>query len=392
MMYATAKPNMIFETVSPALGKFEITPEVRRTLKIGYAARLVDNLPEKFAFALLLPGQVPQVGDVILARVKKLGRHTKLDDCNGRRTALLEGDLLIGVYGNRYATDQFEGEVPLSTERCHILSVAGVCGVVKSRHSAMSAPTEIEVVGFVYDNQGTPINLLNFGLTRTYRSVPAAQHYPDQPRVIVVTGASMNSGKTTTAANIVRGLVQNGYRVAAGKITGTACGNDTWDFQDNGAVRVLDFSDCGFPSTYLCSEKQLMQIYRTLYHELNAAQPDFIVFEIADGVVQRESLMLLTNTEFRASVHTLVYAAGDSLAAEAGVRWLGERGYQIKALSGLISASPLAKKEAENLTGLRCYTREELASGRFSSELFTAPSDLMQAQFEANVLAAYSAA
>lgn len=346
--------------------------ELARTIKIGYATRLIPLT--SYSYAALTPGQSPKVGDLVLAQIKKLGRHQKLDDQHGRHRLLLEGDWIIGVYGHRYATDQFEGEVPEDTSRCQILSIGGVCGFVKSRHATMPAPTELEVLGFIYDGQGHQLNLLDFGLVASAdQPVPPALIYPEgshncdtgisQPRVIIVTGASMNSGKTTTAACLIQGLNRAGYRVAAGKITGTACGNDKWSFEDHGAVKSLDFSDCGFPSTYLCEPRQLIQIYRTLYHTLCREEPDFVVMELADGIVQRETALLLNNVEFRRSISNIFYAAGDSLAVEAGIRWLKGRGYRVTAFSGLISTSPLARLEAEALVGLSSYTREELAQG-----------------------------
>ena len=60
----------------------------------------------------------------------------------------------------------------------------------------------------------------------------------------------MNSGKTTTAAHLIKGLVQAGLKVGAAKLTGTGAVGDIWLMQDAGANLVLDFTDTGFPSTY----------------------------------------------------------------------------------------------------------------------------------------------
>lgn len=346
-----------------------VTDEVRGTLKCGHATRLV--LPKHYSYATLSQNDRPQVGDIILARIAKLGRHTKIDDCDGRRVTIFEGDLITAVYGNRYATDQYEGRVPQTVKPCHILSQAAVCGEAKSKHASMPTPTLIEVVGFMHDAQERRLNLRDFGLPlrRKFIQPITSDSMADRPAVIVVVGSSMNSGKTTTTASVVRGLTLGGYRVAAGKITGTACGNDTWAYKDNGAFKTLDFSDCGFPSTYLCDDEEVMDIYRTLLHQLKKEKPDFIVMEIADGIIQRETKRLLARQEFKESIDHLLYAAGDSLAAEAGMRWLARRGYKPSALSGLVSASPLAKAEAEELTGERCYTREEIIAGKLNELL-----------------------
>lgn len=343
-------------------------PELART-KIGYAARLVPT--SELAYAVTPPEYKPQAGDLVLARVSRLGRHAKIHDHHGRRVEIFKDDLIIGVYGNRYATDQYEGYVPDTTHTCQILSVATVVGSVKSKHVSMSNPTEMEVLGIVHNANGQRLNSRTFTLPLLTNPVPSLvlRHPTHAPRVILVVGSSMNSGKTTTVASIVRGLTQQGYRVGAGKITGTACGNDKWSYLDHGAHIALDFSDFGYPSTYLCDEQDLITLYRTLYHTLSVNNTDYLVFEIADGIVQRETVMLLNHPELRQSMDWLFYAAGDGLACEAGVRWLTQRGLPVHGLSGLVTASTLALQEAEALTGKRIYTRDALATGRFLTEL-----------------------
>jgi len=361
--------------------RFEITDEIRGSLKCGFVTRLV--LINRYAFAALSPEQRPKVGDIILGRVSKIGRHTKMDDCDGRRVTLLENDLVVAAYGNRYATDQYEGIVPETTAPCHILSNALVCGIVKSKHAKMSAPTELEVIGFMHDATGRQLNLRDFGLKLRTKKVTSIKHSKklDRPSIVIIVGSSMNSGKTTATASIVRGLTQSGYQVAAGKITGTACGNDIWAYKDNGAVKVLDFSDCGYPSTYLCDGEEVLSIYRTLRQRLRKEKPDFIVMEVADGIVQRETTELLAQPEFKKSIDHLIYSAGDALAAESGLRLLEQKGYEVTALSGLVSASELAKAEAEALSGVRCYTQDEIIAGELN-ELLKPQTPKLQKAFD----------
>ncbi len=58
-----------------AAARFIVTDDVRGTIKCGHATRLA--LPEQYSYATLSPNDRPQVGDIILARIAKLGRHTK---------------------------------------------------------------------------------------------------------------------------------------------------------------------------------------------------------------------------------------------------------------------------------------------------------------------------
>src|SRR5262249_48629556 len=53
----------------------------------------------------------PRSGDLVVARVLELGAHDGLEDNHGRRVRLYPGDLVVGAYGNRYATDFYEGYV-----------------------------------------------------------------------------------------------------------------------------------------------------------------------------------------------------------------------------------------------------------------------------------------
>ena len=108
--------------------------------------------------------------------------------------------------------------------------------------------------------------------------------------------------------------------MAAGKITGTAAGKDSRFYEACGARPVLDFTSAGYPSTYMSGLKELLGIYHIILGNLQAANPDYIILEIADGVFQRETCMLLESAEFRQSVDHVFFAASDSLSAESGVR------------------------------------------------------------------------
>src|SRR5262245_30284171 len=75
-------------------------------VRIPYAVRRVP--PERLATVGRGPID-PLPGDIVLARVESIGKNTRLELSNGRTSTLHEGDLLLAVFGNRYATEQFEG-------------------------------------------------------------------------------------------------------------------------------------------------------------------------------------------------------------------------------------------------------------------------------------------
>lgn len=312
--------------------------------------------------------EAPQAGDLVAGQVEAIGRHSAIESRASRRVGLFVGDVILGAYGNRYATDQFEGYVGPASPNLHLLSVGGVCGQVASKNDLMpEPPTQLRFVGFVLDEHGRKINLKRHALTPQPLSGA-------RPMTIVVVGASMNSGKTTTVANAVRGLTHSGYRVAAAKLTGTACSKDTWLMKDAGALAIHDFSDCGHPSTYLLGLDELKAIHRTLLSQLAAFQPEVVLFEIADGLFQRETRALLTDPEFAGAVDHVLFAGVDSLSVESGVRLLESWGFHVAASSGLVSCSVLGIKECEAATpGVPCFSSAALATGALLPRLELAP-------------------
>jgi hypothetical protein len=327
-------------------------------MRIPYALRRV---PEHSLASVLPCPPSPQAGDVVLAMVESIGKNTRLELANGRACTLHEGDLLAAVFGNRYATEQFEGYARAAGDACHLLSMGGLCGLVASKHGGVPEPSNLRLLGALGDAQGNPLRLSDFALP----SVPL----PAQPHVVVVCGSSMDAGKTYTAMSLILGLHRQGHRVAGIKLTGTAAGRDSWSMLDAGACTALSFVDGGHPSTYLCSLEELLALNRLLVAQAAAQGAEWVVMEIADGLFQRETAALLQSPEFVSGVDAWFFAVGDPLAAASGVTIL--RHWQIEplAISGLISQSPLAMQEASAATGVMCLTAAELQRGWLDERL-----------------------
>ncbi|NJO83753.1 MAG: DUF1611 domain-containing protein [Blastochloris sp.] len=332
-------------------------------LKLGFTTHVV---PVSAMVGYVPIEQTPQIGDLVVARVLSLGKHSTIEMRNGAALNIFPGDLIVGAFGNRYATDQYEGYVPSEpTEYCDMLSVGGVIGKVASSHQTMGSPTKLQILGQVCDASGMPLNTQSFGLKPRFTSHRA--------EVILVVGATMNAGKTTTVGTIVRSLSKAGHRVAAVKVTGTAAGKDGRYFLGCGAKTVFDFTDVGYPSTYMLSLNELLSAHQTLLANLQASKPDYIVVEVADGIFQRETRMLLESDAFRTTIDHVFFAAGDSLAMEAGVRYLTENGWPLRGTAGVITQSPLLMREAEAATGMRCMNIEQMVSGGVVEALKGAP-------------------
>lgn len=321
-------------------------------LKTPYTTRRVPVS----AFVTLLSGdRIPRVGDLVLARVEKLGQHRHLELACGRRARLFHGDEIVLAYGHRYAPDQFEAEVPSDLNACHMVAGGGVAARVITRHDRMRSATVIQPLGLLGDRSGHPLNLADFALEGPKCDGRHAF-------TVAVVGTSMNAGKTETAANLIRGFVNAGLRVGAAKVTGTGAGCDVWVMADAGAQTVLDFTDAGLPSTYLAEPEQVERVMTTLLGMLYASGAEAVVFEVADGLFQRETAELLKSPAFARAVDAVVFAAGDAMGSAAGVQLLRAMGLPVTAASGVLTASPLAMREAEVATGLTVLDLEALRS------------------------------
>jgi hypothetical protein len=184
----------------------------------------------------------------------------------------------------------------------------------------------------------------------------------------------MDSGKTYTASSLILGLREAGIRVAGIKLTGSAAGRDFWSMHDAGACAVFDFVDGGYPSTYLCSLQELLRLYDVLMSNAVQHGAEWVVMEIADGLLQRETSALLQCSEFTRTVSDWIFAAGDPLAAAGGDRLLRNWGLIPSAISGLVTMSPLGMREATEATGVRCLTAAELQDPSIASVLDHTPA------------------
>ena len=322
-----------------------------RKAKVAFTARRADL----GVCRTLLQDTAPQVGDLVLAHVEEIGQHQRLELCNGRRARMFVGNEIVVAYGNRYAPDQFEAVIPKNLTPCHLVAAGGIAARMLGMHGKMKRPTLISPVGLLADGNGTPLNLAQFSMPKT-TSIGA------RPLTLAVVGTSMNAGKTTTAASMVKGLTASGLRVGAAKITGTGAGGDFWYMLDSGADPVLDFVDAGVPSTYLIAMERVEEILSRLTNYLASSGVHVIVLEIADGLYQEETAQLLMSRAMTERVDGLLFTAGEAVGGAAGVEWLRRLEIPVLALSGALTRSPLAIREAKKALDIPVLTKNNLTS------------------------------
>ena len=326
----------------------------------AYSTRRVP----RHAMRCLRMGLAPNSGDLVLARVKRLGQHGGLHLSNGRRCALWVGDEMIVAYADRYAPNQFEARVPSDLSPCQLVASGGIAGSVVGAHEKVARrATDIIPVGLLaLDPEGPALNVADFAL-------PSLSERPREITTLVAVGSSMDSGKTTALANLAHGLAGLGLRVGYAKVTGTAAGGDPWLLRDAGAEQVLDFTDMGFASTYRVPVNALEEVAEQLVSHLAEMDVEVALLEVADGLLQPETSALLASPRFRALVDGVLYAAVDSLGAAHGAAILGRQGYPLLGFTGLLAAAPLLAREAQRTADLPIYGRSELADPSLAAKL-----------------------
>jgi hypothetical protein len=344
------------------------------TAKLSYTAR--HAAPLLGACHVTTDPAEPCQDDLLVARVAEIGHHTGLALSTGRRATLFVGDEVIVAYGARYAPDQFLAEVPADLGPCHLVAAGGVAGRAVSAHSKMRPATVIEPIGLLAGPDGDVVTMgavAPLPMQAVELTSRASGRQGSRPPVLAVLGSSMNAGKTSAVASLVRGLHVAGLRVGATKVTGTGAPGDPGLFADAGAAEVLDFTDAGHATTFGVSVGELVAVTERLVDQLVARSCDAVVVEVADGLMQQDTAALLASRGFAGMVDATVFAAADALGAAAGVARLEALGYPVLAVSGLLTASPLAAGEAQQLVSVPVIRTSELGRADVAMPLLARP-------------------
>ena len=303
----------------------------------AWAARGLRQEAAEKQYGLLIDHGRPAVGDAVVVQVGRIGHHRHMETEWERRLRLYEGDQLVGIFGNRYATDVYEGRV-LEVRKLHLLTTSGLIGTVTCRNHNVGRPTSVSFVGYLTDSHGRRINTKRL----QFQAAPPQGRSPD---LVLVVGTGMSTGKTTVMRKILRAMATRGVRVAGCKLTGTASPRDLYEMKATGAVLATDFSDYGFPSTYREPLDDLVRLMDLMGAACGRAGAEIAMVEVADGLLQPETQMLLESDEIRRRVRGVVVAASCSSSLLFATEFLRKLGHEVWAASGMITNSPLFVRE-----------------------------------------------
>ncbi len=295
----------------------------------------------------------PKLGDVVYGTISRIGQHSSLENVSGRIHVIHNGTRAIFVFGNRYAPDYYEGLIPdKMTEEVDLIARSGLIGIVETKNSLIKDPTRVKILGYVCHEDGSILNTRAFPLIAPKKAIKKEPRSP----MILVCGTSMNSGKSMAAVACCWVLTTMGHTVRSSKVTGTASLKDILHMNDAGANTYADFTYLGYPSTYLLSKEEILGIFNQLDLKYANNPKNFWVVELADGIVERETAMLLGSSEVTSRIHKLIFCANDAFGAIGGLRILKERFNLVPdAFSGVCSSSPLHLRELAEFTDIPVF-------------------------------------
>jgi hypothetical protein len=175
--------------------------------------------------------------------------------------------------------------------------------------------------------------------TRSFQATRNSQ------RAILVIGSGKSSGKTTAAASLTQVLVRRGMGVTACKLTGSVSSYELAVLRAAGAHDVRDFSCYGFPSTYAVGKQELLKLFETMLRDACRSDPQVVIFEVADGILQRETRMLLEEADVRRRILGVLVAATCAPSALYSVAQLARLGHDVIGVSGVMTSSMLSMDE-----------------------------------------------
>ena len=99
-----------------------------------------------------------------------------------------------------------------------------------------------------------------------------------------------------------------------------------------------------------------MHIFNSIDLKYANNPKNFWVVEFADGIIQRETSLLLLANEVRSRIHRLIFCANDAFGAIGGLKILDEK-FNLKphAISGVCSSSPLHIRELSAFTDIPVF-------------------------------------
>lgn len=219
-----------------------------------------------------LPRSQWQSGDYVIGEaITCPGCLHRIEQPNGRMVEVVDGELVVGAFGERAATLEAVGSWQAigDDQRFELMTAGGLFGKVTSKSFYLPPLMSLQYHGHVL-RDGQKVDMTQFVSRQPFIPFPLP--------IILIIGTSMSAGKTTAAKIIVRQLKQAGYRTIGAKLTGAARYRDILSIADAGADYIFDFVDAGLPSS-ICDPEHYRRQLRILMSEMARLDADVLVAE-----------------------------------------------------------------------------------------------------------------
>jgi hypothetical protein len=302
----------------------------------------ISDLPESTLSVEPLSRREWATGDYVAGEVISTpSRLSRIELTSGRMVEVVEGDLIVGAFGVRYATlEAVGGWQGIGRDRMmEALTGAGLFGKSTSR-SALLPP----LLSLLYRGH---VVLDGEKATMGGYVSPAPERAFKLPVVLLV-GTSMSAGKTTSAKVIVRLLREAGLEVIGAKLAGAGRYRDILAMQDAGAEHIFDFVDAGLPSTVVL-ESEYQHALRNLLSRMAGEGADVVVAEVGASPLEPYNGAVAIR-EIRQNVRCTVLSASDPYAVTGVTKAFGNRPDLV---TGLATSTSAGIELVEKLSGIK---------------------------------------
>lgn len=315
---------------------------VTKNLNLKNKEKLTDNLS-------------CEMGTVLAAEVlEDKSLYSDLELVSGRMSKLKKGDIIAVALGGRMALKGFVGRLPKALKTgdiIHLLNFGGVAGICTSANvQEVGEPLRIRVLGGIA-RRGALLNINDASLFK-----PLGMMKNKTP-LIIVTGTSMDSGKTTAATEIVKTLTRMGMKLAGAKLTGVGAHRDIYKMQDNGVDLAVSFSDCGVTSTAGINSDTMVSVAKGALEYLSSkSKPDAIIIEFGDGLMGKYGVnAILEDTQIQNNVRLHIGCASDPVGAIGLAKACDDLGLPLDVLSGPVTDNQVGKQIIAENVGCLTY-------------------------------------
>lgn len=220
-----------------------------------------------------------QTGDYVVGIVStRPSPQSRVELSTGRTIEVMEGSLIIGALGKRYATLEAVGDWRQIEKDLEMdaLGGGGMFGKLTSKSPFLPPLLSLNYQGHVMI-EGRKTNMADY--------VPPKPESTYRLPTILIIGTSMSAGKTTTARTVISQLKGLGWRVVGAKLTGSGRFRDILGMRDAGADYIYDFVDVGLPSTVI-PEEAYRQKLDHLLRLIGTVDADVGVMEIGSSPLE----------------------------------------------------------------------------------------------------------